>query len=138
MKSLKLMCSTLLLGVFFATFTQAQTETPQDAAAAPVLKTETYQVLGNCGMCKRTIEKAAVKAGVATASWDSEKDQLTVSFDPAKTNADAILKAVALSGYDNIAYKAPEDAYNDLPGCCHYDRSGAPSSAKACEPDGKQ
>ncbi|MBK8965216.1 MAG: cation transporter [Lewinellaceae bacterium] len=101
-------------------------------AVTPTTQTETFQVLGNCGMCKRTIEKAATQAGAASANWDVEKDLLTVSFDPAKTSVDVIQKAVARSGYDNVGYKAPDEAYNDLHGCCQYDRSGAPGSAKSC------
>lgn len=104
------------------------------AATAVSEKTETFTVLGNCGMCKATIEKAAIKAGAAKADWDTDTDQLTVVFDPAKTSTDAIQKAVALSGYDNVGYKAPDDAYEKLHGCCHYDRSGAPSTAKSCTP----
>ena len=109
------------------------------AAAVSSEKTETFTVLGNCGMCKSTIEKAAAKAGASKAVWDTDTDQLTVSFDPAKTSVDAIQKAVALSGYDNVGYKAPDDAYEKLHACCHYDRGGAPSTAKSCtEPEAPQ
>ena len=80
------------------------------AATTQTEKTETFLVLGNCGMCQRIIEKAALGAGAVKASWDVDTDQLTVVFDPAKTSADAIQKAVALSGYDNIGYKAPDAA----------------------------
>lgn len=103
------------------------------AATTQTEKTETFLVLGNCGMCQRIIEKAALGAGAVKASWDVDTDQLTVVFDPAKTSADAIQKAVALSGYDNVGYKAPDAAYNDLHGCCKYDRTGAPSTAKSCD-----
>lgn len=100
--------------------------------AASTEKTETFLVLGNCGMCQRIIEKASIAAGASKATWDMDNDQLTVTFDPAKTSADAIQKAVAEAGYDNVGYKAPDAVYNDLHGCCKYDRSGAPSTAKAC------
>jgi len=47
---------------------------------------------------------------------------LTVSFDPAKTTVDALGKKLALVGHDTEKYKAPDDVYAKLPGCCHYDR----------------
>ncbi|MBK9337832.1 MAG: copper chaperone [Lewinellaceae bacterium] len=103
--------------------------------AAATEKTETFLVLGNCGMCQRIIEKSAVDAGDTKATWDMDADLMTVTFDPAKTTADAIQKAVALSGYDNVGYKAPDAVYNDLHGCCKYDRTGAPSTAKSCTED---
>lgn len=133
MNPLRLLFMTLLTGLFF--HANAQTGgLVKKQTAVPAAQTETFLVLGNCGMCKKTIEKAALGAGASTAAWDAEKDQLTVVFDPAKTSLDAIQKAVALSGYDNAGYKAPDTAYNNLHGCCQYDRSGAPGSAKACEP----
>ncbi len=137
MKSFKFIFTALLTGLFFMANAQTQGMVKKTATAvAPVTQSETFQVLGNCGMCKRTIEKAATEAGAGTASWDVEKDLLTVTFDAAKTSVDAIQKAVALSGYDNAGYKAPDTAYNSLHGCCQYDRSGAPGSAKSCAADG--
>ena len=32
------------------------------------------------------------------------------------------MKRIALSGYDSDKFLAPDNAYNILPGCCHYDR----------------
>lgn len=134
MKSLHFLLPALLLGLFFTAGAQTSGMTKKVAVAvtSPMV-TETFQVLGNCGMCKKTIEKAAASAGTTSADWDADKDLLTVTFDPAKTSVDAIQKAVALSGYDNIGYKAPDDAYGKLHACCHYDRSDAPASAKSCD-----
>ena len=140
MSSLKFLFSALFLGLFIINTAGAQTEgmkKKQAVAIAPVLQTESFQVLGNCGMCKRTIEKAATQAGATSAVWDVDKDLLTVTFDPAKATAAAIQKAVAQSGYDNVGYKAPDTAYNALHGCCQYDRSGAPGTAKSCDMQGQ-
>lgn len=123
----------LLIAYFCAAGVYAQSGMIKKTAVATVKDTtETFQVLGNCGMCKRTIEKAAKAAGATKAFWDEEPDKLTVTYDPAKTSADAVKKAVALAGYDNVGYKAPDAAYEALSACCHYDRSGAPSTAKSC------
>lgn len=133
MKLFKFVFAALLTGLFFTANAQTEGLSKKTAVSvAPAAQTETFQVLGNCGMCKRTIEKAATQAGAASASWDVEKDLLTVTFDPAKTTTDAIQKSVAQSGYDNVGYKAPDVAYNNLHGCCQYDRSGEPSTAKSC------
>lgn len=124
-----------ILFVFNVASAQTGGMTKKSASTAAVAgaKTETFKVLGNCGMCKKTIEKAALKAGAASANWDTEKGEITVSFDTEKTSADAIQKSIAQSGYDNAGYKAPEDAYKNLHGCCKYDRTGAAGGSKSCE-----
>jgi copper chaperone CopZ len=85
-------------------------------------KTETVKVYGNCGMCKKTIEKASNENGVAKTDWNVDSNMLTMTYDATKTNPDAILKKVADAGYDSDKFKAPDDAYNNLHTCCQYDR----------------
>lgn len=85
-------------------------------------KTETVKVWGNCEMCKATIEKAANKKGEAKAVWNDETKQATITYNTKTTNLNAVLKRIALAGYDNVSYAAPDAAYNNLPGCCQYDR----------------
>lgn len=81
-----------------------------------------FGVRGNCTMCKTTIEKAANGVeGVAKAIWNVDKKKIDVSFDEAKTDAMAIHKAIALSGYDTEKVAGNEQAYNKLPECCKYD-----------------
>ncbi len=96
------------------------------------LKTAQFLVLGNCGMCKKTIEKAALGAKATTANWDSKTDMLDVSFNAKKTSVDKIQKAIAKAGYDNAGYKADDKAYSSLHGCCQYDRTGAAGGTKSC------
>jgi hypothetical protein len=86
------------------------------------IKTATYTVDGNCGMCKKTIEKAAFAKGLAKGVWDKDKKTILLTFDSVATNADAILKRIALVGYDNEKYRATDEDYNKRPECCHYDR----------------
>ena len=81
-----------------------------------------FGVRGNCGMCKSTIEKAANSVeGVASANWDVDKKKIDVSFDDTKTDAMAIHKAIAASGYDTEKVAGSVEAYDGLPGCCQYD-----------------
>ena len=105
--------------------TKQETETIEDSneiAMTDIL----FGVRGNCGMCKNTIEKA-VKAveGVTNATWDVNKKKIDVSFDDTKTDAMAIHKAIAASGYDTEKVSGDLDAYDDLPGCCKYDHEMA-------------
>ncbi len=94
-------------------------------ADAGNLKTETFKVWGNCGMCKATIEKAAKSvSGVKSADWNIKTDMLTVSFQEDKTTLDDIKKAIAASGYDSETHRATDEAYNNLHGCCQYERPG--------------
>lgn len=104
----------------------------QQTAAGNNLQNAQFKVLGNCGMCKKNIEKAAFGAGAATAAWDMKTDMLAVSFEAQKTSTDAIQKAIARAGYDNAGYKADGEAYNNLHGCCQYDRTGAAGGTKSC------
>ena len=103
--------------------TKKETETTTTEMSKDMAMTDlSFGVRGNCGMCKSTIEKAANSVeGVASANWDVDKKKIDVSFDDTKTDAMAIHKAIASSGYDTEKVAGDEEAYEDLPGCCKYD-----------------
>jgi mercuric ion binding protein len=85
-----------------------------------------FGVRGNCGMCKKTIEKAVNAIdGVTKAVWDVDKKKIDVSFDDSKTDEMAIHDAIAASGYDTEKVPGDLNAYNNLPGCCQYDHEMA-------------
>jgi membrane fusion protein, copper/silver efflux system len=85
------------------------------------LLSEQFKVSGNCEQCKDRIETAAKSvSGVSSADWNSETKMLHVQFDRAKTNSDAIQKAIAAVGHDTEKYKAPNAVYKSLPECCLY------------------
>lgn len=84
--------------------------------------TEKAIVKGNCSMCKSRIEKAAKSADATTAVWSAETKILEISFNPAKTSSEKILKNIADAGHDNEKFKAEDKIYSKLPGCCLYDR----------------
>ena len=84
--------------------------------------TESVKIYGNCGMCKTTIEKAGNVKKIAKVDWNKDTKMATISYDSTKTNQDEILKRIALSGYDNVKFLAPNDVYLKLPDCCQYDR----------------
>ncbi|OSY87559.1 heavy metal transporter [Tenacibaculum holothuriorum] len=107
--------------------TKKETESSTTEMAKEIAMTDlSFGVRGNCGMCKNTIEKAATSVdGVASANWDVDKKKIDVSFDDTKTNAMAIHKAIASSGYDTEKVAGNEEAYKNLPGCCQYDHEMA-------------
>lgn len=84
------------------------------------------KIWGNCDMCKKTIETAGNKKNEALVVWNKDTKQAGLEFDSTKTNANAILKRIALAGYDNITYLAPDDIYAKLPECCQYERNAKP------------
>jgi len=87
------------------------------------LTTSSFGVLGNCTMCKATIEKAANSVlGVFNAVWDVDKKNIAVSFDDTKTAKIDIHKAIAASGYDTEKMKGEQKAYDGLPKCYLYTR----------------
>lgn len=112
-------------------FTSCKTEAKKESNSATTtmskemaMKDISFGVRGNCGMCKRTIEKAANSVeGIANANWDKDKKIIKVSFDEGKTDVMSIHKAIAASGYDTEKVNGDLDAYEGLPGCCKYDHS---------------
>lgn len=107
-----------------------------NTATAQSTKTETIKVWGNCGMCQTKIEKAAKTAGAKTASWDSETKELKVTYAAKKTSSAKIQEAIANTGYDTQDFTGVKSAYDNLHGCCKYDRKAdadaASSKAYSC------
>ncbi len=100
-----------------------------NTSTAQAAKTETIKVWGNCGMCKTTIEKSAKKAGAKTADWNEDSKELKVSYAVNKTSSAKIQEAIAMSGYDTQDFTADNKAYDNLHGCCKYDRKTASATA---------
>lgn len=108
----------LTFSILCSTFISAQTITKS-----------TFLVKGECGMCKDRIETTAKKNGATSANWNAETQKLDVEFDADKFSADEILKKIAEAGHDNERFSAADAVYENLPACCHYDRT--PSFLKA-------
>ena len=112
-------------------FTSCKNEAKKESNSATTtmskemaMKDISFGVRGNCGMCKRTIEKAANSVeGIANANWDKDKKLIKVSFDEGKTDVMSIHKAIAASGYDTEKLNVVLDAYYWLPGFCKWDQS---------------
>jgi hypothetical protein len=85
-------------------------------------KTDTLKVYGNCEMCKEKIEKAGTQKSVSKVIWNEETGMAIITYDAKKTTTDAILKKIALVGYDSEKFFAADAIYKKLPGCCKYER----------------
>jgi Cu(I)/Ag(I) efflux system membrane fusion protein len=105
-----------------------QSEIPQARGKKEEVKSKTLEhamlkVYGNCGMCESRIEKAAgALEGVITADWDQDTKMMHLEFDSEKVSVDQVELAIAAVGHDTENHRAPDAVYEDLPGCCLYDR----------------
>ena len=98
---------------------------------------QTVKVWGECGMCKKTIEKSAKEAGATTADWNKDTKVLAVSYDAKKTDLQGIEKSIAAAGYDTKNFTASDEAYKKLHSCCQYERKASmttttENAAKCC------
>lgn len=105
------------MAITFCANTFAQSQNKSNVSD---LKTVTFKVSGNCGMCESRIEKAAKIDGVNKADWNSKTKVLTLVYKPSKVKSDDIQKKIAAVGHDTPKFKATDKVYNSLPGCCKY------------------
>lgn len=77
------------------------------AAALAAIQTVTLSVSGmTCGGCVIAVKKSLTKIdGVTKADVSLEKAEAAVSFDDAKTNVEALLKATAGAGFPSTLKK---------------------------------
>ena len=81
------------------------------------------QVNGNCEMCKKRIEKAAFGvSGVKSAVWNVETHQMKLMLNEEKCSLLDVEKAIAKAGHDTQNVKAEGKDYENLHGCCQYER----------------
>ncbi len=107
----------LMLAVLGVAFTSQAQENKSKNAKVDL------EVKGNCDMCKKRIEKAAFSVkGVKSADWHSDDQMLHLIVDENKTNSKQIEEAVAKAGHDTKNIKATKESYENLHGCCQYDR----------------
>lgn len=93
-----------------------------------------FNVAGNCGMCKKRIEASVKGPSVSTANWNVKSKIMTVIFDSARISPDQLQKKVAAVGHDTDKFTADQAVYDGLPGCCLYDRTkGKAEDKKAKE-----
>jgi mercuric ion binding protein len=82
--------------------------------------TISFNVEGNCDMCKDRIENALSVKGIKSADWNIKSKTLTVVYVPAKITEEKIHQLVAKAGHDTEKVKATKEDYEGLHGCCKY------------------
>jgi mercuric ion binding protein len=116
----------LLIGYFIADFSlenEAEISNPEKAETiVELMGTETtFGVKGNCKMCKKTIETAALSLdGVHKAVWDVETKQIDLVYDDQLVELMTIHNTIANSGYSTELVDLNKEAYDNLPMCCQY------------------
>lgn len=103
--------------LLFVTFsTQAQEKKNKNAKY-------NIEVSGNCDLCKKRIEKAAFSVkGVKSAEYHLDDNVLHLIINEEKCSILDIKKAIAKVGHDTDEVKATDEDYENLHGCCHYER----------------
>ena len=103
----------VILTLFFAAFTL-------EAGSLYGNKTEEITLpTVQCGMCKKTIEKAVKKLdGIVSISVDVDVKKAVVVFDDTKTSLTAIENTISKAGYEANSKKANKEAYDKLDDCC--------------------
>lgn len=111
-----------IFAIIALTFAVSTTASAQEKKKNKNAKID-VEVNGNCGMCKKRIEKAAYAiSGVKSAEWHSEDQTLHLLINEEKASVDDVKKAVAKVGHDAGDVKATDEDYNNLHGCCLYER----------------
>ena len=105
--------SFLIIGSFLAFAANAQFKNQE---------TKQFQVKGSCANAKELIEKAGNQSRISKVDFDTTAQIATISYNKAKTNSNEILKNIALAGFDNAEYMAPDEAYAKLGKDCQYSR----------------
>lgn len=116
----------LLVATIIAAVTTIGLSAQESPAKGSALTTATFTVYGNCGKCKKNIERPFKDMqGVEQARWDKKTKQFTITYDPSVLTLKRIKEIIAEQGYDSQDVKASDEAYNKLPKCCRY-RDGNP------------
>lgn len=118
---LKNVLSTILVASLMLVSCKEKKKSVPATKIVPAVQTVMFGVRGNCKMCKKTIETAALGvAGVTSAIWNKETKQIEVKHTG---NINDVHGAIANAGYDTDNVTASDATYNELPECCQYDRN---------------
>ena len=91
------------------------------ALTAQAQKAElTFGVSGICGMCEDRIEAAFDQKGIVAADYNLDTKKIHVVYKAKKWNEERLHKLATGVGHDTDKYKASDEAYANMHGCCKY------------------
>ena len=94
----------LLLVIPLISFSQTKEKNARD----------TFEVSGNCDMCKKRIESATLSLkGVKYVSWSPQSKNFSIIYNSTKVSIDDVKKKIADVGHDNSSYKATDEVYDN-------------------------
>jgi hypothetical protein len=85
----------------------------------------TFGVSGLCGMCEDRIEAAFDQKGIVAADYNLETKQLHVVYKAKKWNEESLHRLATGVGHDTDKYKADDEVYANIHGCCKYREHGS-------------
>lgn len=87
-----------------------------------------FGVAAVCGMCEARIEAAYDLKGIVAADFDLETKTLHVVYKSKKWDEERLHKVATAAGHDTDTFKATDEAYANMHGCCKYREGGAACS----------
>ncbi len=95
------------------------------AMSYPPVTEMTIKTSAKCAECYDNIQREFTYAkGVKSFAIDYETGDLTVKYNPGKTDPDKIRKAISKAGYDADDVPADPKAYDKLDDCCKKGAAG--------------
>lgn len=79
-----------------------------------------FEAQGCCSMCGDRIEAVLDVRGVRMAEWRRDDKTVRVVYKPKKIGPEQLERLVADAGHDTKRFRAEDEAYAALPGCCSY------------------
>ena len=80
----------------------------------------TFGVSGLCGMCENRIEAAFDQKGIVAADFNLDTKKIHVVYKVKKWNEESLHKLATGVGHDTDKYKATDEQYANMHGCCKY------------------
>ena len=91
------------------------------ALTAQAQKAElTFGVSALCGMCESRIEAAFDQKGIVAADYNLDTKKIHVVYKTKTWNEESLHKLATGVGHDTDKYKASDEAYANMHGCCKY------------------
>lgn len=80
----------------------------------------TFCVSGLCGMCEDRIEAAFDQKGIVAADYNLDTKKMHVVYKTKKWDEERLHKLATGVGHDTDKYKADDELYANIHGCCKY------------------